>query len=933
MPPPGLPGPAVTLREAIIDPPYGLYRQAWAPRTMRNSGTMNVDGFGVGWYADGQPIPARYRRQGPIWADPSFADLTRVTRSGALLAAVRDASAGTEPGASACSPFGADHWLFSHNGALAGWPETAAGLAASLTPLELLDLDARVDSALLWALTLKQAAAWRRPGRGPGRGHRPARHRPGRRAVQLPADRRELDRGDRRRAHALVPADGGQQPGQRCRADEDGGQRSRGVGARRRGARLDRGAGPVAAHRHRGRRARPVAAHSPGGRRRRRRAGPARKFPRRNGRQQHPPRKGPALMTTPLSVERRLPDGFLASSLRADARAGLTSVPKSHAMKDKRVYATEDSNLRIMYKVNNAVMGSALKNPEALNVSVDIKDPDANDKIKRVSIISDGGVVAATKDFDSNEVKWQFKLDAKYNYYYVRVEEADKDIAVTAPVWTGEVVPVGIGKVEASMALAQANTPIDITAAVYNNGTTDIKNAKVEFFKNEINDKNKIGEDNLEVIAKGSVQTAKLNWKPSQIGDYTIYAKMVLNVDGKEKVFTGSTKVQIQDADSLVKVVIDAGHQNQYVSGDYKGKITALKSLLNDRKAMVVENKDEITDSDLKDSRLLILTDPQSTDKEKNKLVKSKYSDKEIEVIKKFVQDGGNVILTSRADFGDGIGEYGNAVQGNKVLEAIGSNLRFNDDEVVDDSKFDKDTFRLKFNKYTSSKYNLTKDIPEGQMYSFYSGCSVITKAQADLSNIDYLVMGHDTTYAMDSDKQKDNISVEKGKVCALAAEKLPCGGNVIAAGTTFFSDFEMTGDNTNSNVQITKNILEWMASPKPAELKTIAEIKADKDKDGVLDNLGKRYSIEGIVTAQSEAVTPKNAFFEVVYVQDATGGITVFGISKTPLPLGTKVKVTGFVDQYQGDSELQIENEDVDLEILDEKSKHYWSKINDNKG
>ena len=123
---------------------------------MRNSGTMNVDGFGAGWYADGDPVPARYRNSGPIWADPSFADLTRVTRSGALLAAVRDASAGTEPSASAASPFGADHWLFSHNGALAGWPGTAAGLAATLSPLELLNLDARVDSALLWALTLKR---------------------------------------------------------------------------------------------------------------------------------------------------------------------------------------------------------------------------------------------------------------------------------------------------------------------------------------------------------------------------------------------------------------------------------------------------------------------------------------------------------------------------------------------------------------------------------------------------------------------------------------------------------------------------------------------------------------------------------------------------------------------------------------------------------
>jgi L-histidine N-alpha-methyltransferase len=33
-------------------------------------------------------------------------------------------------------------------------------------------------------------------------------------------------------------------------------------------------------------------------------------------------------MTTPVHVERRLPEGFLADSLRADARAGLTAVPK-----------------------------------------------------------------------------------------------------------------------------------------------------------------------------------------------------------------------------------------------------------------------------------------------------------------------------------------------------------------------------------------------------------------------------------------------------------------------------------------------------------------------------------------------------------------------------------------------------------------------------
>lgn len=151
-------GPPASLRELIFDPPHGLYRQSYQPRRQRR-GMVNVDGFGAGWYADGDPVPARYRRAGPIWADPSFTDLARVTRSRAVLAAVRSASAGTEPGASAAAPYGAGCWLFSHNGTMLGWPASAAGLAATLPAGELLDLEARCDSALLWALTLHRLRA------------------------------------------------------------------------------------------------------------------------------------------------------------------------------------------------------------------------------------------------------------------------------------------------------------------------------------------------------------------------------------------------------------------------------------------------------------------------------------------------------------------------------------------------------------------------------------------------------------------------------------------------------------------------------------------------------------------------------------------------------------------------------------------------------
>ena len=144
-------GPPVTLRSVLIDPPHGLYTQAWAPRRQRY-GTVNADGFGVGWYAPDDPVPARYRRPVPIWGDESFADVARVTRASAALAAVRSATVGTDLGTAALTPFASGPWLFSHNGVLDGWPRSAAGLAATLPADSLLGLEARVDSALLWAL-------------------------------------------------------------------------------------------------------------------------------------------------------------------------------------------------------------------------------------------------------------------------------------------------------------------------------------------------------------------------------------------------------------------------------------------------------------------------------------------------------------------------------------------------------------------------------------------------------------------------------------------------------------------------------------------------------------------------------------------------------------------------------------------------------------
>lgn len=587
------------------------------------------------------------------------------------------------------------------------------------------------------------------------------------------------------------------------------------------------------------------------------------------------------------------------------------------AIRNLRVYATEDSDLKIMYKVNGSIMGSTLDNPSSLNVSISFEDAEAADKIGKVSIISDGGSVAASKLFGSSSGTWDFTLNPQYTYYYVRIDQADGDIAVTAPVWTGEVVPVGISKVEVSQDPQIVNNPVDITATVYNNGETALSNVNVEFYKDSVAAENKIGEKSIASIGASSNGLATITWTPDTAGNYTLIARTVINTGGTDREFTGSTSLQAVNEGDLVKVVIDGGHYNQYVTGDYPGKMTALTAMLKEKGIMLVQNNDELTVSDLENAQVFIITDPAS--KDKTGILASNFTGDEVQVIKGFTDRGGSLVITSRADYDDnGVinPSYQSSAQGNRILEAIGSNLRFNDDEVIDDTSNGGQNYRLYFDDYTSSKYNLTSNIPEGLTYSAYSGCSVILKEGGSEANVDWLVKGHDTTGALDSDNQGDAVHVDKGDVKSLAAEILPNGAKIIVAGTTFFSDFETASvDNAYSNAQITKNIIKWTTL---AELKTIAEVRVDADNNGIPDNLGKRYAVEGIVTSQSVGVGTNNAFFDVMYVQDSTGGLTIFGVSARPIPLGIKVRVTGRVGQYQGDSQIQILNENDEIDILD---------------
>ncbi|MFF0145904.1 glutamine amidotransferase [Amycolatopsis sulphurea] len=149
--------------EPVFTAPHSLLVQSYAPCDMRGGGSVNADGFGLGWYPEPGAPPLRYRRREPLWTDDAAPALAASVRSTAFVAAVRNGTTGMPVTEAAAAPFAADRWLFSHNGVVRGWPKSMAGLAGRLDVTELLTLEAPTDSALLWALLRARLRAGEEP--------------------------------------------------------------------------------------------------------------------------------------------------------------------------------------------------------------------------------------------------------------------------------------------------------------------------------------------------------------------------------------------------------------------------------------------------------------------------------------------------------------------------------------------------------------------------------------------------------------------------------------------------------------------------------------------------------------------------------------------------------------------------------------------------
>lgn len=92
---------------------HSLHRQSWAPRELL-SGSVNADGYGVVWYADG--LPRRLAEARPIWHDPDLESVLAALSSRCVVAALRNATPGLATDRAGLLPLTHGRWSFVLNG-------------------------------------------------------------------------------------------------------------------------------------------------------------------------------------------------------------------------------------------------------------------------------------------------------------------------------------------------------------------------------------------------------------------------------------------------------------------------------------------------------------------------------------------------------------------------------------------------------------------------------------------------------------------------------------------------------------------------------------------------------------------------------------------------------------------------------------------------
>ena len=143
-------GTAIPLEELLVKRERSLIDQSLHAR--QGATTTNGDGFGVGWYDEGE-TPRVYRSTHPAWNDRNLRELAAGISSPLFFAHIR-ASTGTAIQETNTHPFRYGRWLWMHNGLIRDFPRVKRELVLAVDDSLFTSIEGTTDSETMFYLAL-----------------------------------------------------------------------------------------------------------------------------------------------------------------------------------------------------------------------------------------------------------------------------------------------------------------------------------------------------------------------------------------------------------------------------------------------------------------------------------------------------------------------------------------------------------------------------------------------------------------------------------------------------------------------------------------------------------------------------------------------------------------------------------------------------------
>lgn len=558
----------------------------------------------------------------------------------------------------------------------------------------------------------------------------------------------------------------------------------------------------------------------------------------------------------------------------------LTEEALYDAMKDRRVYATQDSDLTVYYTLNGAVMGSMIPKSEEAEITVFLNDP-TDVAIGKVEVIADGGVVLDSADVGTPAQVLEMSVSGGHSYYYLRITQPDGDVAVTAPVWMDGYDDIGIGSFASSTSAPARDEEIELTVELYNDEPVDFLVEALSLYA-----------DGTLVETVSDPGTAAgmgtlshtFSYAHPELGVTELRVVAAGSVNGKDRAYEKTLSLSFHVPEQVKHIAVDASHGN---SGT--GKLNRLAEIADGVNIAVDISGRELPEN----SDLLLITAPSEA-----------FDEAFVEKVRTFVENGGKVILCGQADIGDLSGLHTSG-ELNRLLEAMGATVRLNDDTAWDEENNSGTPDAVSANVFNSGG-DLTKSLKPEQTYTQRAGCTV------NPGKGTWLVKGRDTTHGVDADGDGQDTGEN---AVLLACEELANGGKVYVSGGLFLAD---DGMKEPGNIPVSGNqgIVEALLEIEP--LVTIAEVRSGK--------AGDVFRIRGWATSGTSR--PGNSFSDTIYLQDDTGGVALEPFTKDKIQVGTPIEAVGQKKISGGNVVLKI----IDCEVLDEPLYNYTPETTPNK-